>query len=177
MPQIGHPKRIYRPTHTFFRIVSASTPLETRSPQCRRRSVDGKVCIRGYKAQQSISAAVSFAATGKLPVRSDRNGARSLVPLNGVYTVLTQARTGPPRRSESNESMEHIGTHLLPAVAARHQLYRCRRLGAVQPDTVAKRHGVYRCRTRLLCQRATASVHQRCVARTVSTYSGIKGPQ
>src|SRR5512133_2453677 len=74
---------------------------------------------------------VSFAATGKLPVRSGRNGARSLVPLNRVYTVLTQARTGPPRRSESNESMEHIGTHVLPAV----------------------------------------------VARTVSTYSGIEGPQ
>src|SRR5215475_10837728 len=52
-----------------------------------------------------ISAAVSFAATGKLPpVCSGRNGARS--PLNRVYTVLTQARTGPPRRSESNESME-----------------------------------------------------------------------
>jgi len=48
-----------------------------------------------------------------------------------VYTVLTQARTEPPRRSESNESMEHIGTRVLPAV----------------------------------------------VARTVSTYSGIKGPQ
>ena len=63
---------------------------------------------RGYRAQQSISAAVSFAATGKLPVRSDRNGARSLVPLTRVYTVLTQARTGPPRRSESNESVEHI---------------------------------------------------------------------
>jgi hypothetical protein len=46
-------------------------------------------------------------ATGKLPVRSDRNGARSLVPLNRVYTVLTQARTGPPKRIESNESMEH----------------------------------------------------------------------
>jgi hypothetical protein len=60
-----------------------------------------------------------------------RNGARSLVPLNRVYTVLTQARTGPPKRSESNESMEHIGTPVLPAV----------------------------------------------VARTVSTYSGIKGPQ
>src|SRR5262245_58312754 len=53
-----------------------------------------------------MSAAVSFAATGKLPVRSGRNGARSLVLLNRVYTVLTQARTGPPRRSESNESME-----------------------------------------------------------------------
>jgi hypothetical protein len=39
--------------------------------------------------------------------------------------------TGPPKRSESNESMEHIGTPVLPAV----------------------------------------------VARTVSTYSGIKGPQ
>jgi hypothetical protein len=55
----------------------------------------GKVCIRGYRVQQSISAAVSFAATRKL---------RSLVPLNRVYTVLTQARTGPPRRSESNEA-------------------------------------------------------------------------
>ena len=54
-----------------------------------------------------MSAAVSFAATGKLPVRSGRNGARSLVPLNRVYTVLTQASTRPPRRSESNE-MEHI---------------------------------------------------------------------
>ena len=54
-----------------------------------------------------MSAAVSFAATGKLPVRSGRNGARSLVPLNRVYTVVTQASTGPPRRSESNE-MEHI---------------------------------------------------------------------
>jgi hypothetical protein len=54
-----------------------------------------------------MSAAVSFAATGKLPVRSGRNGARSLVPLNRVYTVLTQASTGPPRRGESNE-MEHI---------------------------------------------------------------------
>jgi hypothetical protein len=53
------------------------------------------------------------------------------VPLNRVCTVLTQTRTGPPRRSESNESMEHIGTHVLPAV----------------------------------------------VARTVSTYSGIEGPQ
>ena len=63
------------------------------------------------------------------PLRSE--GARSLVPLNRVYAVLTQARTGPPRRSESNESMEHIGTRVLPAV----------------------------------------------VARTVSTYSGIKGPQ
>jgi hypothetical protein len=30
-----------------------------------------------------------------------RNGARSLVPLNRVYTVLTQARTGPPKRSEA----------------------------------------------------------------------------
>jgi hypothetical protein len=40
------------------------------------------------------------------PQRS--HGARSLVPLNRVYTVLTQARTGPPRRSENNESMEHI---------------------------------------------------------------------
>ena len=29
-------------------------------------------------------------------------------PLTRVYTVLTQARTGPPRRSGSNESMEHI---------------------------------------------------------------------
>jgi hypothetical protein len=29
------------------------------------------------------------------------------VPLNRVYTVLTQASTGPPRRGESNE-MEHI---------------------------------------------------------------------
>src|SRR5262249_2661307 len=28
--QIGQLKRIYRPAHTFFRIVSASTPLETR---------------------------------------------------------------------------------------------------------------------------------------------------
>ena len=38
------------------------------------------------------------------PFRSER--ARSLVPLNRVYTVLTKARTEPPRRSE-NESMEH----------------------------------------------------------------------
>ena len=60
----------------------------------------GKVCIRGYRAHQSISAAVSFAATGKLPVRSGRNGARSLVPLNRVYTVLTQASTGPPKERE-----------------------------------------------------------------------------
>jgi hypothetical protein len=29
------------------------------------------------------------------------------VLLNRVYTVLTQARTGPPRRSDSNETMEH----------------------------------------------------------------------
>jgi hypothetical protein len=36
-----------------------------------------------------IFAAVSFAATGKLPVRSGRNGARSLVLLNRVYTGLT----------------------------------------------------------------------------------------
>jgi len=50
---------------------------------------------------------VSFAATGKFSVRFGRNGARSLAPLNRVYTVLTQARTGPTRRSESNESMEH----------------------------------------------------------------------
>jgi len=34
------------------------------------------------------------------PLRSE--GARSLVPLNRVYAVLSQARTGPPRRSESN---------------------------------------------------------------------------
>jgi hypothetical protein len=59
------------------------------------------------RIQSAATAAVSFAATGKLPVRSDRNGARSLVPLNRVYTVLTQARTGPPKRSESNETMEH----------------------------------------------------------------------
>src|SRR4029450_7342443 len=26
--RLATPKRIYRPTHTFFRIVSASTPLE-----------------------------------------------------------------------------------------------------------------------------------------------------
>jgi hypothetical protein len=32
---IAHPKKIYRPTQTFFRIVSASTPLETRPPPCR----------------------------------------------------------------------------------------------------------------------------------------------
>src|ERR1043166_5778408 len=31
------PKRIYRPTHTFFRIVSASTPLETRSPSMQMK--------------------------------------------------------------------------------------------------------------------------------------------
>jgi hypothetical protein len=28
-------RAIYRPTHKFFRIVSASTPLETRPPPCR----------------------------------------------------------------------------------------------------------------------------------------------
>ena len=48
-------------------------------------------------------------ATGNIgpsvPVGTERD---HWVPLNRVYTVLTQARTGPPRRSESNESMEHI---------------------------------------------------------------------
>ena len=38
------------------------------------------------------------------PFRSERSAI--MVPLNRMYTVLTQARTGPPRRSE-NESMEH----------------------------------------------------------------------
>jgi hypothetical protein len=42
----------------------------------------------------------------KIAGRSGRNGARSLVLLNRVYTVLTQARTGPPRRSESNERVD-----------------------------------------------------------------------
>jgi hypothetical protein len=50
-----------------------------------------------------------------LPVCSGRNGERSLVPLSRVYTVLTQARTGPPRRCESNESMKyHCRKRALP---------------------------------------------------------------
>ena len=71
-------------------------------------------------------------ATEKLPVRFGRNGARSLVPLNRVHKVLIQARTGPPRRSESNESIEHIGTPccllmlLASATPAEDRLVSCR---------------------------------------------------
>jgi hypothetical protein len=35
--QIGQLKRIYRPAYTFFRIVSASTPLETRPPSMQMK--------------------------------------------------------------------------------------------------------------------------------------------
>jgi hypothetical protein len=64
-----------------------------------------KVCIRGYRAQQSISAAVSFRLPENcrsVPVGTERD----LVPLNG-YTVLTQARTGL-KKEWSNESMSTL---------------------------------------------------------------------
>jgi len=35
--QIGQLKRNYRPAYTFFRIVSASTPLETRPPSMQMK--------------------------------------------------------------------------------------------------------------------------------------------
>ena len=97
------------------------------------------------------------------------------MPLNRVHKVLIQARTGPPRRSESNESIEHIGTPccllmlLASATPAEDRLVSCR----IQQRSVLMRTD----EERTGCRAKGARDNQRCAVRTFSTYSGIKGPQ
>jgi hypothetical protein len=119
--RLATPKRIYRPAHTFFRIVSASTPLVTRPPSTQKKIGRWEGLYPRIQSTAKHILCGFVCGLRKIAGRSGRNGARSLVPLNRVYTVLTQARTGPPKRSESNESMEHMALMccllLLPGIS------------------------------------------------------------
>jgi hypothetical protein len=47
------PKRIYRPTHAFFRIVSASASLETRPPPIKPGRGRIEACLKDHFADVS----------------------------------------------------------------------------------------------------------------------------